>query len=92
MDREQYEFANFVRACVFKNPEWLRTAIDAACAGSYAAQEQALQDRAEWETIAINAMEARLFARNKGWLADMIEKHAGRTSMRWDRVLERLRK
>lgn len=92
MNKAEYEFANFVRACVFNNPEWLRTAIDAACAGSFASIEQAAKDRSEWEVIAINAMEARLFSRNKGWLADMIEKHKGRTSMQWDRIIERLRK
>lgn len=60
--------------------------------GLQAAAEQAHKDRLEWETVALVALEARLFSgSNKGMLADRIEQLNPRAGFKWDRLIDRLR-
>lgn len=60
--------------------------------GLRAAAEQAHKDRLEWETIALVALEGRLFSgSNKGFLADGIESLNPRAGFKWDRLIDRLR-
>lgn len=60
--------------------------------GLQAAAEKAHNDRIEWETVALVALEGRLFAgSNKGMLADRIESLNPRAAFKWDRLIDRLR-
>lgn len=53
---------------------------------------RARAEAVEWETIAITAMETRLFNGQEGVLADRIERQRENSAFRWDGVVARLRK
>ena len=91
MTQEELEFYNIVRLSIQRNPEMHRVAMAALTDGMVHAIHEARRDRSEWETVAMNAMHARLFKHNRGWLADKIAGLNGRASMRWDGIIERMR-
>ena len=92
MTPEEFAFAAYVRTALSGNPEWAGTCATAMQAGIVDALDQSRHDKTEWEAIAVNAMHGRLFNSNKKWLADKIEALSPRAALRWDSVLERLRK
>ena len=92
MSQEEIDHAMAVKAALIAHPEWLKTTIMAAASGVDEAMRRVERDRSEWEMVAINAMEVRLFKDNKGWLAQKIETLKPRASFRWDHILERMLK
>lgn len=92
MTPEEIQFGLTLRETMEGHPEWLDTAMRAIHGGIQKSFQQAVADKIEWETVAINTAEARLFKGNKSWLAGKIERLAPRASMRWDHIIEALRK
>ena len=89
---EEIQFYKNLRKDIAQNPEWLASALQAAHQGVEDRLKQEVHMRVEWETVALNAMETRLFNTNKGWLSGKIEALKGKASFRWDHIIERLRK
>jgi len=91
MTEDEYNLYNTIRNALAKNPEWLETCISAISKGTRDALDTANKDKLEWEVVAVNATEARLFSTNRAWLADKITGLAARSAFRWDAVLEKMR-
>jgi hypothetical protein len=89
---EEIQFYKNLRKDIAQNPEWLASALQAVHQGVEDRLKQEVHMRVEWETVALNAMETRLFNTNKGWLSSKIEALKDKASFRWDHIIERLRK
>jgi len=60
--------------------------------GLQASADRDRNDKHEWETVAMVALEGRLFSgSNKGLLADRIESLKERSGFNWDRLIDKLR-
>ena len=92
MDPKALQFCIYVREQLKANPEWQGMVISAAVSGVADAMQVLRSDRNEWEGIAMNAVEARLFTRNKPSIADRIEALEPRACFRWAHVIEAMRK
>jgi hypothetical protein len=53
---------------------------------------QERHEKSEWEVIAFNAMEARIFKSNKMWLSQKIDRLHKSALLKWDHIIERLQK
>lgn len=91
MEGKEAEFFQMVETAIKENPRWVETAVRAVQSGIVSRIKLEQNDRIEWETVAMNAMEARMFKHNKGWLAQKIEKLEGRSFFRWEHIIERLK-
>jgi hypothetical protein len=89
---EEIQFYKNLRKDIAQNPEWMASALQAIHQGVEDRLKQEVHMRVEWETVALNAMETRLFNTNKGWLSNKIEALKDKASFRWDHIIERLRK
>lgn len=92
ISQQEGEFYSKLRKDIEQHPEWLMSAMQAIQSGITKRLNQEVHDKAEWETIALNAMEARLFRNNKGWLAQKIDKLEKSSIFRWEHIIERLKK
>lgn len=92
ISEEEGRFYSDLRAEIKRHPEWTASAIQAIQSGLTERINQEVDASKEWETVALNAMEARMFKNNKGWLAQKIEKLEGRAFFRWTHIIERLKK
>jgi hypothetical protein len=89
---EEIQFYKNLRKDIAQNPEWMASALQAVHQGVDDRLKQEVHMRVEWETVALNAMETRIFNTNKGWLSSKIEALKSKASFRWDHIIERLRK
>ncbi len=85
-------FYTYVSETIKDNPEWLLSAMQALQTGMAQRLERERFEKSEWENVALNAMEARLFKSNKGWLAQKIDRLRDNASFRWDHIIESLMK
>ena len=92
ISQEEGEFYSKLRGDIAQHPDWVLSAMQAIQSGLKLRIDREINERIEWETIAINAMEARLFKSNKGWLAQKIEKLENTAFFRWSHIIERLQK
>lgn len=92
ISQEEGEFYIKLRDDISRNPKWMLSAMQAINRGIDERLRLEQHQRTEWETIAFNAMEARIFKHNKGWLAQKLENLQGNAFFKWDRMIERLNK
>lgn len=92
ISEEEGAFYRTIRKSIEEHPEWTGTAMEAIQNGVSDRLYRERHQRIEWETIAMNAMETRLFKDNKGWLASKIEALKDTASFRWDHIIERMKK
>ncbi len=92
ISEEESRFYGNLREAIRQHPEWLMSAMQAINAGMEQRMRQERRDKSEWETIAFNAMEARIFKGNKMWLSQKIDRLHKSALFKWDSIIERLRK
>jgi len=92
ISEEEGRFYTYVRETIKDNPDWLLSAMQALQSGMSQRLERERFEKNEWENVALNAMEARLFRNNKGWLAQKIDRLRENAMFRWDHIIERLNK
>jgi hypothetical protein len=92
ISEEEGAFYTRLRKDIEQNPQWVLSAMQAIQSGITNRLKQEQDDRADWETIAAAAMEARMFKNNKGWLAHKIERLEARAFFRWSHIIEGLKK
>ena len=92
MSEEESVFYGNLREAIRQHPEWLVTAMQAINAGMEHRLRQERHEKSEWETIAFNAMEARIFKSNKMWLSQKIDRLRNNAAFKWDSIIERLQK
>jgi len=90
--QEESVFYSTLREAIKENPQWLMTAMQAINSGMEQRLRQERHERMEWEVIAFNAMEARIFKSNRMWLSQKIDRLRDKASFQWDRIIERLQK
>lgn len=92
ISEEESRFYGNLREAIRQHPEWLMSAMQAINAGMEQRLRQERRDKSEWETIAFNAMEARIFKGNKMWLSQKIDHLRGNSLFDWEKMIERLQK
>ena len=92
ISEEESKFYAILRDAIRQHPEWLMSAMQAINAGMEQRMRQERRDKSEWETIAFNAMEARIFKGNKMWLSQKIDRLHDNALFKWDSIIERLQK
>lgn len=92
ISEEESRFYGNLREAIRQHPEWLMSAMQAINAGMEQRLRQERRDKSEWETIAFNAMEARIFKGNKMWLSQKIDRLRDNSLFDWDKMIERLQK
>lgn len=92
MNQEEAEFYSNLREAIRLNPQWMLSAMQAIHAGMEQRLRQERHEKSEWETIAFNAMEARIFKGNKMWLSQKIDRLRDNSLFDWDKMIERLQK
>ena len=92
ISEEEGRFYTYVRETVREHPDWLLSAMQALQSGVAQRLERERFEKSEWETVAMNAMEGRLFKGNKGWLAQKIDRLRDNALFRWDHIIQRLNK
>lgn len=92
ISEEESRFYGNLRETIKQNPEWLMSAMQAINAGMEHRLRQERHEKSEWETIALNAMEARIFKSNKMWLSQKIDRLRNNAAFKWDSIIERLQK
>lgn len=88
----ELQFYKKLREDIEQHPDWLSSAMEATHQGLQYRLAKESERRNEWEIIAMNAMEARLFNTNKDWLSRKIEALKDTASFRWDHIIERMKK
>ena len=74
-----------------KDPVMMQNIILAAVAGVKRRAEEVREHAVDMETVAIMALNTRLFKGNERFIADKLEKWKHMNSTRWDNQIERLR-
>lgn len=92
MNQEEAEFYGNLREAIRLHPQWMLSAMQAIHAGMEQRLRQEQREKSEWETIAFNAMEARIFKGNKMWLSQKIDRLHGNSLFDWGKMIERLQK
>ena len=92
ISQEEGEFYIKLRDDISRNPKWMLSAMQAINRGIDERLRLEQHQRTEWETIAFNAMDARLFGKSKNWLAQKIDSLRDGASLKWDFIVERLQK
>lgn len=92
ISEEESVFYGNLREVIKQHPEWLMSAMQAINAGMEQRLRQETHEKSEWEVVAFNAMEARIFKSNKMWLAQKIDRLRKSAMFRWDHIIERLQK
>ena len=92
ISEEESKFYSALREAIRENPNWLMTAMQAITSGMDQRLRQERHEKSEWETIAFNAMEARIFKGNKMWLSQKIDRLHKSALFKWDSMIERLQK
>lgn len=92
ISQEEGEFYSALKQAISKHPDWLLSAMQAIQSGMEQRLREEQHQRTEWETIAFNAMEARIFKSNKRWLAQKIDRLHASAFFKWDSIIERLQK
>ena len=92
ISEEESVFYNTLREAIKQHPEWLMSAMQAINSGMEQRLRQERHEKSEWETIAFNAMEARIFKGNKMWLSQKIDRLHKSALFKWDSIIERLQK
>ena len=90
ISNEEIQFYQSLRKDISQNPEWMASALQAVHQGVEDRLKQEVHMRVEWETVALNAMDTRLFKSNKSWLRGKIEALKSEASFKWDHIIERL--
>jgi len=92
MTEDDHIFIAGIVAKVQSNPALFPHIIHAMTMGIEKGIDQARQDQAQWEAVAIQAIAYRAFGKNKSATVAMIEKVLPRACFRWDSVLEEMKK
>ena len=92
MSEEESIFYANLRETLKHHPNWLMSAMQAINAGMEQRLRQEQHEKSEWETIAFNAMEFRIFKNNKMWLSQKIDRLHKSALFKWDSIIERLQK
>jgi len=92
ISQEEGEFYSALKQAISKHPDWLLSAMRAIQFGMEQRLTEEQHQKAEWEAIAFNAMEARIFKHNKKWLAQKIDRLRAGAFFKWDSIIERLQK
>ena len=92
ISQEEGEFYSYIKGKICEHPEWLLSAMQAIQSGTAQRLERERFEKSEWENLALNAMEGRLFKGNKGWIAQKIDRLRDNAMFRWDHIIERLNK
>ena len=74
-----------------KDPVMMQNIILAAVAGVKRRAEEVREHAVDMETVAIMALNTRLFKGNERFIADKVESWKHMNSNRWDNQIERLR-
>ena len=74
-----------------QNPEMMRRIIDVAINGLQDNSRQSNQRAADMEVVASMAMNTRLFKGNEKFLVEKLEHWQGKTSLRWDDQIAKLK-
>lgn len=90
--KEEMEFLDNLRQTMKEHPDWLGSAMNAIQSGIKGRINQEVDNAKEWETVAINAIEGRLFNSNKNWIRQKIEAMETRAFFRWSHIIERMKK
>lgn len=90
MTPEDIKFLQEVRVRS-RDPEMMNRIIDVAINGLQDISRQANERAADMEVIASMAMNTRLFKGNENFLAQKLEKWHGKTALRWDDQIEKLK-
>lgn len=92
ISEEEGRFYQAVKNSIKEHPEWIMSAMQAIQSGMEQRLKEERHQKAEWETVAMSAMDARLFGKNKNWLAQKIDRLRDGAAFKWDFVIERLQK
>jgi hypothetical protein len=92
ISEEESKFHNDLREAIKQHPEWLMSAMMAINNGMDQRLRQERHEKSEWEVVAFNAMEARIFKSNKMWLSQKIDRLHKSAMFKWDHIIERLQR
>lgn len=90
ISQEEGEFYIKLRDDISRHPDWLLSAMQAIQSGMSQRLAEEQHKKAEWEAIAFNAMEGRIFKSNKKWLAQKIDRLRASAFFKWDKMIEKL--
>jgi regulator of sirC expression with transglutaminase-like and TPR domain len=90
MKLEDIKFLQEVRSRS-QDPEMMNRIIDVAVNGLQDRARKSDERAADMEVIASMAMNTRLFKGNENFLAQKLEKWNGKTSLRWDDQIAKLK-
>lgn len=74
-----------------KDPNMMRSIINSAIGGCEHNARKANERAADMEVVAAMALNARVFKSNDNFLAQKLEKWQGKTSLRWDDQINKLK-
>lgn len=74
-----------------RDPEMMSKIVDCAIHGLQDSARQANQRAADMEVVASMAMNTRLFKGNEKFLVEKLEHWKGKTSLRWDDQIAKLK-
>jgi len=90
MDDDTVKFLSEV-ARRSQDPTMMRSIINSAIGGCEYNARKECERAADMEVVASMAMNTRLFKGNQKFLADKLEKWKGRTALRWDDQIAKLK-
>lgn len=90
MTPEELEFLREV-ASRSQDPVMMRSIINSATGGLEHNARRSDERAADMEVVASMAMNTRLFKGNENFLAQKLEKWRGRTALRWDDQIKKLK-
>lgn len=90
MTPEDLEFLREV-ASRSQDPVMMRSIINSALGGCESNSRQAQERAADMEVVAAMSLNARVFKGNENFLAQKLEKWRGRTALRWDDQINKLK-
>ena len=90
MDDDTVKFLSEV-ARRSQDPTMMRSIINSAIGGCEHSARKACEQAADMEVVASMAMNTRLFKGNEKFLAEKLEKWGGRTALRWDDQIAKLK-
>jgi ABC-type nitrate/sulfonate/bicarbonate transport system substrate-binding protein len=86
------KFIVSLKVYVQKNPHMVAALIQVIQDGINDALEETMHRAADMESVAAMALNARVFKGNQSIIADKLEKWKGRSALRWDDMIKKLRK
>ena len=92
LDDADLKFIMQLKTYVRQKPQMVSALVEVIQDGITEAFKEASERAADMESVAAMALHAKLFKGNNLFIADRIEKWAGKSSIKWSNTLSKLRK